>query len=147
MNKSINPSAAVGVIDRGAVNSEMKNSSNEAIDIVKRFLDAWAHQDFDGVIASFDESATFHASVGPGPGQAYIGRDQIAPAVKSMFEKTIGIEFDVTELIPFEGGVVATWCVTSRGTNNEVVKSPGIDVFRVRDGKVILKDAYRKLKA
>ena len=63
-----------------------------------------------------------------------------------MFENAAGTQFDVIELFSFDGGAVVTWCVTARG-NGEAVRSPGIDFFRVRDGKITLKDAYRKLKA
>lgn len=115
------------------------------MDTVKRFLDAWAAQDLESVLNIFDESATFKASMGPEPGKTYIGHDEIKPAVRSMFENAAGTQFDITELFLFDGGAVVTWCVTSQ-VNGETVRSPGIDVFRVRNGKITLKDAYRKLK-
>lgn len=128
------------------MNTAIESHEIDAMETVKRFLDAWARQDSDSVVNAFDENATFHASAGSAPGQAYVGRDQFAPAIQAMLEKAGGVVFEVTEMIPFDGGVVATWCATSQSADNTSVRAPGIDIFRVRDGKITLKDAYRKLK-
>lgn len=129
------------------MSTETEGSAHESADVVRQFLDAWARQDFDGVMERFDDNAIFKASTGPEPGRTFVGRAQIASAVEAMFEAAAGSQFNVAELIPFDGGAVATWFVSSRDAHDEIVKSPGIDVFRVHAGKITLKDAFRKLQS
>lgn len=120
-------------------------NSKQAESTVLAFLAAWSAQDLPRVVEMFDEHAIFKASIGPEPGQTYIGRGEIEPAIRAMFERSAGTEFEVSQIFQIEGGAVVTWIATSAAPGARA-KSPGIDLFQVRDGKITLKDAYRKVK-
>lgn len=116
-------------------------ADTSAISVVRAFLDAWADRDAGRVVNFFATDAVFVASVGPEPGRSYSGHSEIGPAVEVMLATAAGSKFAARELIPFDGGVVATWSVT--GPDGQIAL--GIDIFGVRGGSIVLKDAYRKV--
>jgi len=114
---------------------------------VTAFLDAWAACDAGRVMSLFADDAVFVGSVGSEPGQTHRGRAEIAPAVEKMLSAAQGTRFHVREVIPFDGGAVVTWAVDGTAGGGQAMNVKGIDVFRVRDGTVTFKDAYRKAGA
>lgn len=114
--------------------------------VVNSFLHAWAANDTDGVLGLFAEDAVFIASLGDEPGQTYRGQGEIAPAVARMLAAANGTRFHVREIIPFADGAVVTWSVDGvAAATGQVMNAKGIDIFRVRDGAITFKDAYRKV--
>jgi ketosteroid isomerase-like protein len=113
--------------------------------VVNDFLDAWGSGRVDAVMTLFSDDTVFVASQGPEPGQTYRGRSEIFPAVERMLATSAESRFRVTEVLPIEDGAVATWVI--EGLPADAPGAKGIDVFKVRDGRVTSKDAYRKLMA
>lgn len=120
-------------------------SHNDRTNAVEVFLDAWAAGDADKVISLFSEDAVFSASVGPEPGRTLTGLSEIAPAVRQMLLAAKGSQFLIREILPLEDGAVVTWTQTGTTDVGQHLNVKGIDVFKVRDGVIILKNAYRKV--
>lgn len=118
-----------------------------SVTIIKRFLDAWATQDLKTVLDIFAENAVYKGSQGDEPGKTYNGRQEIGPAVKTMFSAAGSTKLNVLEIYPFEGGATVTWHVDGNDANGSPVDVLGIDVFLVVNGHITLKDAYRKVKS
>jgi len=120
---------------------------SNSVTVIKRFLDAWATQDIETVLQIFAENAVYKGSQGDEPGKTYNGRQEIGPAVKTMFSAAGSTVLKVLEIYPFEGGATVTWHVGGNDANGSPVNVLGIDVFVVVDGHITLKDAYRKVKS
>lgn len=115
-------------------------------EIVAQFLAAWAAQDLDRVMQLFSADAVFVASTGPEPGRSLRGQAEIRLAIAAMFKATVGMTFDVTGIWGEGPDWFATWTLSKPGADPaSAVK--GIDHFVVTDGRIDLKDAYRKVAA
>ncbi|TXH32709.1 MAG: nuclear transport factor 2 family protein [Rhodospirillaceae bacterium] len=121
------------------------------IDLIEKFLAAWAAQDVDGVMGLFADEAVFVASTGPEPGRTLHGAADIRVAIEPMFKATAGMAFAVTGIWGEGADYFATWTLSapagsaSAGTATSPVK--GIDHFVVAHDRITLKDAYRKVAA
>lgn len=110
------------------------------------FSDAWGRADVDGLMVLMTDDCVYKASVGPEPGTTYAGRD----AVRRGF----------TEILAFESGgearsgrtwitgdyAFAEWSYDDIAEDGSVTDIKGIDIFHFVDGKIALKDAFRKSK-
>ena len=84
------------------------------------------------------DDCVFEAT-GPAPdGTTHKGRDEIRQAWKGIFDDT-GSRFEVEESFAVADRVVERWVYSWAGGHIR-----GVDLFRVRDGKVAEKFAYVK---
>lgn len=111
--------------------------------VLARFAEAWSTKRLDDVVALFDENGTYFASMGPGPGQKAIGHSEIRALVTTMFAVDQGAVAKTSDPIIFADGAFWTWEYKMPNGDIEL----GCDFLRVKDGKITLKDAYRKVKA
>jgi uncharacterized protein (TIGR02246 family) len=122
-----------------------------SIDLIEKFLAAWAALDLDGVMGLFADDAVFVASTGPEPGRKLQGTADIRAAIEPMFKAMAGMTFTVTGIWGKEPDYFATWTVSAPvgsmpgGAGTPPVK--GIDHFVVAHDRILLKDAYRKVAA
>jgi hypothetical protein len=80
------------------------------------------------------------ASVGPEPGTTYRGRNEIERGLRAMFAQDDGAAIDQGEPLVAAGRAVTAW--TYRSATGRVER--GVDLWRFRDGRIAVKDAYRK---
>jgi ketosteroid isomerase-like protein len=112
----------------------------EIRDLLARFAAAWAVRDVTAVLDLMCEDGVYGASVGPEPGTTYRGRNEIERGLRAMFAHDDGAAIDQGEPLVAAGRAVTTW--TYRFATGRVER--GVDVWRFRDGRIAVKDAYRK---
>ena len=110
---------------------------------LKNFSAAWAGRDLEAVVNLFATEGEYAASVGPDPGKTARGHDEIRALVKDMFAVDDGAVAENS--IPIVFGEEAFWTWTYHMPDGSV--QSGCDFLRMRNGKIILKDAYRKVTA
>ena len=109
-----------------------------ALEVVDAFGAAWADHDLDGCLAMLTDDCVFDAT-GPAPdGTRCVGRDAIRAAWQGIFDDA-GSRFEAEETFAAGDRVVQLWRY-SWGDGH----IRGVDVFRVRDGKVAEKLSYVK---
>jgi ketosteroid isomerase-like protein len=109
-----------------------------ALEVVDAFGVAWAGHDLDGALSMVTDDCVFDAT-GPAPdGARYVGRDSIRQAWQAIFEDTAS-RFDAEETFAAGDRVVQLWRYAWADGHIR-----GVDVFRVRDGKVAEKLSYVK---
>jgi ketosteroid isomerase-like protein len=105
---------------------------------VERFGAAWAEHDLEATLALVTEDCVFDAT-GPAPdGTRHTGRDAIRRAWEPIFDDSTSL-FEPEEAFAAGDRVVQLWRYTWDGGHVR-----GVDVFRVRDGKVAEKLSYVK---
>jgi ketosteroid isomerase-like protein len=110
----------------------------DSMAVVERFGAAWAAHDLDGAMALVTEDCVFD-STSPAPdGQRYLGRERVRAAWKAIFDDTSS-NFDTEETFSAGDRVVQLWRYSWDGGHVR-----GVDVFRVREGKVAEKLSYVK---
>jgi ketosteroid isomerase-like protein len=110
----------------------------EPIEVVERFGAAWGDHDLDATLALVTDDCVFDAT-GPAPdGTRHVGREQARAAWQAIFDDD-SARFEPEETFGAGDRVVQLWRYTWNGGHIR-----GVDVFRVRDGKVAEKLAYVK---
>lgn len=113
------------------------------LEAVERFNDALERRDFEAVAAAVTEDCVFE-DTGPRPdGGRYEGRRAVTAFFEDLFDRSPASAFEVEEIFACGDRCVVLWnhrwSRDGRQGNNR-----GVDVFRVRDGKVAEKLAYTK---
>ncbi|MEV0390360.1 nuclear transport factor 2 family protein [Nonomuraea sp. NPDC050643] len=87
------------------------------------------------------------ASVGPEPGRTFRGHSELEAGFRAMFEHDAGARIEQGEPLVQDEWAVSTWAYHFDGADGSQWCERGIDLWRFRDGKICLKDAYRKTRA
>ena len=118
----------------------MTGQSNEMepVKVIEAFGSAWAEHDLEGALAWVSDDCIFDAT-GPAPdGTRCVGPAAIRGAWEAIFADTSS-RFDAEETFAADDRVVQLWRYSWAGGHVR-----GVDVFRVREGKVAEKLSYVK---
>jgi uncharacterized protein (TIGR02246 family) len=111
---------------------------SDAAAVVAAFGAAWQAHDLERTLQLITDDCLFE-STGPAPdGVQHKGRDEIRQAWQPIFDDT-NSRFEVEESVACGDRVVERWTYTWNGGHIR-----GIDLFKVRDGKVAEKLCYVK---
>lgn len=114
-------------------------------DDLKSTFDAFNRHDIEGVMTHFAEDCVFDTIGGAEAyGTRIKGRDAIAEAFTSVWTGIKDAQWaDHRHFISGDRGV-SEW--TFRGTNPDGTRidAEGVDLFTIRDGKIVEKRAFRK---
>jgi ketosteroid isomerase-like protein len=112
--------------------------ASDPLAVVEVFGAAWAAHDLDAALALVTEDCVFDAT-GPVPdGQRHIGPAGLRAAWQAIFDDPAS-RFEAEETFAAGDRVVQLWRYSWEGG-----RIRGVDVFRVRDGKVAEKFSYVK---
>jgi len=116
----------------------------ETLEVVRHFLDAFARHDVDGVMAAMSEDCVFENTWPPPDGERHVGRAAVRRFWERFFRETPSATFETEEM--FAGGArcVVRWLYRWRNADGSAGHVRGVDVLRVRDGKVAEKLSYVK---
>jgi ketosteroid isomerase-like protein len=110
----------------------------EPIEVVERFGAAWADHALDAALELVTDDCVFDAT-GPAPdGKCHVGRPAIRLAWEGIFSDASS-RFEPEETFAAGDRVVQLWRYSWDGGHVR-----GVDVFRVREGKVAEKFSYVK---
>jgi ketosteroid isomerase-like protein len=113
-------------------------TDGDAESVVARFNEVWGAHDLERTLDLLTDDAVFEAT-GPAPdGKRHVGRAAIEAAWKAIFDDRSS-RFEAEEVFVAGDRVVQRWRYAWADGHVR-----GIDVFRVRDGKVAEKLSYVK---
>ena len=124
------------VITRPVTAAEVENA-------VERYHDALNRNDVDAAVAAFTDDGVIDCTPPP-DGERYEGADGIRALFRQLFDTDADRTFDTEEVFLAGDRAVVRWChrwVDPAGRSGHV---RGIDVLRIRDGKIAEKLAYVK---
>jgi ketosteroid isomerase-like protein len=112
--------------------------------VINRFNEAFARHDVDGIMAAMTEDCVFE-NTSPAPdGQRIEGQGAVRAFWEEFFRSSPSSDIQPEEIFAAGDRCVVRWVyqwVDLQGTPGHV---RGVDVFRVRDGKVAEKLSYVK---
>lgn len=115
---------------------------------LQEFGDAWNSHDLDALMSFMSDDCEFHAVAGPDlMGRSFIGREAVREGFKAAFVAFPDAAWlDGEHFVVGDKGVSET---TFKGTkaDGSRVEARMVDVFTFRDGKIAVKNAYRKDRA
>ena len=121
------------------------DSTNEqsTLDVVRRFNEAFNRHDVDGVMAAMTEDCVFE-NTNPAPdGKRYQGQTEVRAFWEAFFQSSPDAVFEAEDVFAAGDRCVVRW-VYRKTKNGQPWHLRGVDLFRVRDGKVAEKLAYVK---
>ena len=119
--------------------------SEVTTEVLQAFADAWNRHDVDALMSFMTEDCVFESSAGADVcGTRYVGKE----AVRAGFAEVWGIFPDAhwanaRHFVHGDRGV-SEWTFTGTRVDGTRVEVHGCDLFTLRDGKILLKNSYRK---
>jgi ketosteroid isomerase-like protein len=115
----------------------------DAADIVERFNEAFSRHDVDGIMRWMTEDCVFENTRPAPDGTRLTGHAAVRAYWEEFFRRSPEARFETEEVIAAGDRCVVRWIYSwVRDGNAGHVR--GVDVFRVRDGKVAEKLSYVK---
>ncbi len=109
------------------------------------FSAAWNRHDIDSLMSFMSDDCVFQTAAGP---ESYGARHEGLHAVRAAFESA-WINFPDAQWIHdrhfvHENFGVSEWTFTGTAADGSRVEADGVDVFTFKDGKIQLKNVFRK---
>lgn len=112
---------------------------------LKDLFDAFNRHDIDAVMAFFATDCVFDAIGGAEAfGTRFAGADAICAAFSSTFAGMPDARWDHHGHFVHGKRAVSEWVFTGTNADGTRIEADGCDVFTLRDGKIVRKQAFRK---
>lgn len=124
----------------------MPDASSEITpEVLQAFADAWNRHDVDALMSFMTEDCVFEASAGPEVcGARFAGREAVRASFAEVWASFPDAHWsNARHFVRGERGV-SEWTFTGTRPDGTLVEVHGCDLFTFRDGKIALKNSYRK---
>jgi ketosteroid isomerase-like protein len=118
-------------------------NAHSTLEVVRLFNEAFNRHDVDGVMAGMTDDCVFE-NTNPAPdGKRYHGHAEVRAFWEAFFQSSPDAVFEAEDVFAAGDRCVVRW-VYRKTKNGQPWHLRGVDLFRVRDGKVAEKLAYVK---
>jgi ketosteroid isomerase-like protein len=121
----------------------MSENASSTVTAVDTFNEAFNRHDVDAVMAAMTDDCVFE-STAPPEGERHVGQAAVRTAWEEFFRAAPTAHFDAEDVIATGDRCVVQWRFTWKNDDGTEGYVRGVDVIRVRDGKVAEKFAYVK---
>jgi ketosteroid isomerase-like protein len=130
----------------GTVQANLQQDQTTAATVatIERFNEAFNRHDVDGVMAAMTDDCVFESTAPAPDGVRHEGQVAVRQFWAEFFESSPHAAFETEEMFATGDRCVVRWLYRWTDAAGETGHIRGVDVFRVRDGKVAEKLAYVK---
>ena len=119
--------------------------SASSIALLEEFMQAWNAHDLDSLMALMTDDCVFYASSGPEPtGTVHRGPALVRDAYAEIFKVFPDAQWKYGSHVVANGRAFSEWTFTGSRADGHRVETRGCDLFVLRDGKIVVKDSFRK---
>lgn len=115
------------------------------VETLAAFGDAWNRHDIDALMSFMADDCVFHAVAGPELfGRSFVGREAVREGYQLAWQTFPNAAWlDADYFVCGDRGVMES---TFSGTKADGtrIKARMVDIFKFRDGKIVVKNAFRK---
>ncbi len=124
----------------------MARSDNEVtIEFLQAFADTWNRHDADALIEFMTHDCVYETSSGPDVcGIRYRGQKSVREGFTSVWESFPDARWLGARHFIVGNRGVSEWTFTGTNKDGQRIEVIGCDVFTIRDGKILIKNSYRK---
>ena len=121
----------------------------DLLEILTTHNEAWNRHDLDGLMNLFADNCVFDASGGEEVcGTRYEGREDLRNAFAEVLETMPDANWGTgRHFVLAPGYGVSEWTLTGTRTDGLRVEVNGCDFLTVHDGKIVVKNSYRKQRS
>ena len=114
-------------------------------ELLDRFADAWNRHDLDALMSMMTDDCVFQASAGPQvDGLRSEGQQAVRAAYAAVFEVFPDAHWAGASHVIAGNRGVSEWTFSGTHKDGARVEVTGCDLFTFRDGKIAVKNSYRK---
>jgi len=123
--------------------SQADSVSLNTIDVVNRFNEAFNKHDINAIMDLMTEDCVFENTRPVPDGERFVGQEKVRVFWELFFSRSPHAKFETEEIFATGDRCVVRWIYTwiKEGKEGHV---RGVDIFRVKDGKVAEKLSYVK---
>jgi steroid delta-isomerase-like uncharacterized protein len=124
----------------------MSQANNKiTVDFLQAFADAFNAHDADRIMSMMTDDCTFQASAGPDvDGEKFVGKDKVRKAFQQVFTAFPDAKWANARHFLYGDRGVSEWVFSGTKPDGTHVEVTGCDLFTFRDGKIAVKNSYRK---
>lgn len=123
----------------------VSESRDVTVEFLDAFCDAWNRHDIDTLMSFMTEDCVFESSAGPDAwGTRYSGREAVCAGFVDVWAVFPDARWGNARHFVHEDRGVSEWIFTGTRADGSRVEVHGCDLFTFRNGKIALKDSYRK---
>lgn len=112
------------------------------------FAAAWNRHDLDGLMACMATECVFEAAAGPDvAGTRHVGRDAVRRAYQAVFDTYPDGRWNQPRHFVAGDRAVTEWTFTGTTRAGARVEVNGCDIFTLKDGRIAVKNSYRKQRS
>jgi steroid delta-isomerase-like uncharacterized protein len=120
-------------------------SDGDLFGLMDRFAEAWNRHDLEALMAMMTDDCVFEASAGPQvDGHRSEGKPAVREAYAAVFEAFPDAHWAGARHFIAGNRGVSEWTFTGTQSDGNRVEVTGCDLFTFRDGKIAIKNSYRK---
>jgi ketosteroid isomerase-like protein len=121
-----------------------RDSTDSPLDVIDRFNAVFNRHDVDAIMAAMTEDCLFENTSPPPEGERFEGQDAVRAFWERLFESTPSAHLEAEDIFAAGDRCTVRWRYTWSEPNGTRGHVSGVDVFRVRNGKVAEKLSYVK---
>ena len=115
------------------------------VEHLQAFADAFNRHDAEAIMAFMTEDCVFEASAGRDVcGERYVGREAVSAAFRDVWTTFPDAAWRNARHFVCGDRGVSEWTFTGTSADGACVEVQGCDLFTFRNGKIALKNSYRK---
>jgi ketosteroid isomerase-like protein len=131
-----------------AMSQTMIKSSEDnrkKIVLLDSFASAFNAHDINKIISYMTEDCIFEASAGPDvDGEKFVGKEAVKKAFEDVFKNFPDAKWSNPHHFVSGDRAVSEWIFTGTKPDGSKVEVTGCDLFTFRNGKIYIKNSYRK---
>ncbi|MEO5947060.1 MAG: nuclear transport factor 2 family protein [Chitinophagaceae bacterium] len=114
-------------------------------DFLQSFADAFNAHDVKAIMSHMTDECVFEASAGPDiDGEKFTGQEQVKKAFAYIFAIFPDAHWGNAQHFISDNRGLSEWIFTGTKSDGTKVEVTGCDVFTFKDGKIAIKNSYRK---
>ena len=123
-------------------------SQSVTINFLSQFGAAWNKHDVESIVLMMTPDAVMFMSAGSSTdGRRVNGRSELRAAIADLFATMPDAQWrNASHFVAGDRGV-SQWTFTASRADGSKIETVGCDVFSFRDGRIAVKDSYRKQPA
>jgi len=115
------------------------------VEMLQAFADAWNRHDVDGLMSFMTDDCVFESSAGDEAcGTRYEGSRAVRSGYAKAWQDFPDARWNDAHHFVTGNRGVSEWIFTGTHADGKRVEVAGCDIFTFRDGKIAIKNSYRK---
>ncbi len=139
---------AAGVVGAIAIPQGASAADTATLKMLDAFAAAWNAHDIEGLMACMAPECVFEAAAGKDvAGTRHVGPEAVRKAYLAVFDTYADGRWNHPRHFVAGDRAVSEWTFTGTTKEGAKVEVNGCDVFTLKNGKIALKNSYRKQRS